>query len=339
MNMKKLVSLALSALLIFSLAACQKTPSPAQSNPDPGQSAPKPSNDAYPSKPITCIVPYTAGGGTDVICRMMSSMFPQYIDNGQSLIVENQPGGAAVPGTLAVADADSDGYTIGYNWGAAWVLRPFIMDTGYEFNDFTLICGVEVQHNGIYVNADSPFQTLDDLVQYMLAHPGEMNYSTGPAASYQELVANAFLSAVGGSALNVPYEGARQAALGMMSGELDFTILQATTYSAELPAGSVRMLCSFEDSTYMEGVPTAAECGYPDLTFVHRSMIYGPDGMSDDAVAKIEAAFEKLCSDETFLKLAANSQADIQFVSHDEIVKQTLEQAEASQEIIDKTMK
>ena len=334
--MKKFLSLLLATLMILSLTACgQKEEAPAA----PSSSAPAVEEPAkeYPYKPIKCIVPFTAGGGTDVIARMMGSLFPNYI-GGQSLVVENQAGGASVPGTLAVA-TENDEYTLGYSWQAAWTLRQFIMDTGYTMDDFTIICGVELQHNGIYVNADSPFQTLEDLVTYAKEHPGELNYSTGPAASYQELVANAFMDASGVEAYNVPYEGARQAALGMMAGELDFTILQATTYTSELSDGTVRMLCNFEEETYKEGVPTIAECGYEGITFVHRGVVYGPANMSEEAITKLEKAFEGICSDETFLKLAGNSQADIQFVGHEEITAATKADAEIGKAVVEATWK
>ena len=332
--MKKFLSLLLASLMILSLTACGQKEEPAASASTP---VVEDTAKEYPYKPIKCIVPFTAGGGTDVIARMMGSLFPNYI-GGQSLVVENQAGGASVPGTLAVA-TENDEYTLGYSWQAAWTLRQFIMDTGYTMDDFTIICGIELQHNGVYVNADSPFQTLEDLVTYAKEHPGELNYSTGPAASYQELVANAFMDASGVEAYNVPYEGARQAALGMMASELDFTILQATTYTSELSDGSVRMLCNFEEEPYKEGVPTIAECGYEGITFVHRGVVYGPANMSEEAVSKLEKAFEGICSDETFLKLAGNSQADIQFVGHEEITAATKADAETGKAVVEATWK
>lgn len=337
--MKKFVSLLLATLMVLSLAACgAKEQAPAASTP-PAASAPVAADPAqpYPNKPVKCIVPFTAGGGTDVIARMMGSLFPTYI-GGQSLIVENQAGGASVPGTLAVA-TEADEYTLGYSWQAAWTLRQFILDTGYTMDDFTIICGVELQHNGIFVPADSPFQTLQELVDYAKANPGQLTYSTGPAASYQELVANAFIDASGMDAYNIPYEGARQAALGMLAGDLDFTLLQATTYTSELSDGSVRMLCNFEDETYKEGVPTIAECGYDGVTFVHRGVVYGPANMSEEAVTKLEAAFKGICEDPTFLKLAGNSQADIQFVGHEEITAATKADAETGKAVVEATWK
>ena len=331
--MKKMISLFLALVLILSLTACGGA---TEGSTKALENAPVAAN--YPAKPITCIVPFTAGGGTDVIARMMSSVFPTYCDGG-TLVVENQAGGAAVPGTIAVKDASNDGYTISYSFQANWTMRQHVLESAdYTLDDFTLICGIELQHNGIFVNADSPFKTIQDLMDYAKANPGKLKYSTGPAASYQEIVANGFMMATGIDALNVPYDGARQAALGMMAGDLDFTILQATTYSSELGAGSVRMLCSFEDTTYIEGIPTAKELGLEKCTFSHRSLIFGPANLPEDVVLKLEAAFKGICEDETFIKLATNSNADIQFVDHKTLLEETKAQDYTCIEIIKATM-
>lgn len=329
--MKKVLALVLATAMVFTLAACgSKSSESTQTSQAPAAK--------YPAKPITCIVPFTAGGGTDVIARMMSSVFPTYCEGG-TMVVENQAGGAAVPGTIAVKDAANDGYTISYSFQANWTMRQHVLESAdYTLDDFTLICGIELQHNGIFVNADSPFKTIQDLMDYAKANPGKLKYSTGPAASYQEIVANGFIMATGIEALNVPYDGARQAALGMMAGDLDFSLLQATTYSSELGAGSVRMLMSFEDSTYQEGVPTAKELGLENCTFSHRSLIFGPANLPEDIVLKLEAAFKGICEDETFKKLATNSNADIQFVDHKTLLEETKAQDDTCIMIIKKTM-
>ena len=326
--MKKVLACFLVLVMVLSLTACGGSQT---------QSSQAPVNDKYPSKPITCIVPFTAGGGTDVIARMMSSVFPTYCDGG-TLVVENQAGGAAVPGTIAVKDAANDGYTISYSFQANWTMRQHVLESAdYTLDDFTLICGIELQHNGIFVRDDSPFKTIQDLIDYAKANPG-MKFSTGPAASYQEIVANGFLMATGIDALNVPYDGARQAALGMIAGDIEFTVSQATTYSSELGAGSVRMLLSFEDETYMEGVPTAKELGLENCTFSHRSLIFGPANLPEDIVLKLEAAFKGICEDETFQKLAKNSNADLQFVDHKTLLEETKAQDDTCIMIIKKTM-
>lgn len=329
--MKKFLAVLLSVSMVLCMTACgSKTETEATP-------ASKVDTASYPKKPITCVVPFTAGGGTDVIARMMASMFPNYCD-GATLVVENQAGGAAVPGTIYVMDADNDGYTISYSFQANWTMRQHVLETAdYTLDDATLICGIEMQHNGIFVNADSPFKTIEDLINYAKANPGKLKYSTGPAASYQEIVANAFMMKTGVDALNVYYEGARQAALGMMAGDLDFTILQATTYSSELGAGTVRMLASCEAERCQKDVPTCLEKGI-DVNFSHRSLIFGPAGLPDEIVNKLEKAFEGICKDETFLKLAGNSNADIQFCGHEQLYKETVAQDDACIEVIKATM-
>ena len=118
--------------------------------------------DGYPNKPIVAICPWTAGGGTDVVLRLIGSFLPKYL--GQGLIVDNQTGGAAIPGTFAQVRARPDGYAIGVNTTTTFTLRPLILDVAYTLDDFTFILGVFDQKNMVLVRKDSPFKTLEDLV-------------------------------------------------------------------------------------------------------------------------------------------------------------------------------
>ncbi len=320
--MKKFLVFVLSAAMILSLAACGATAGTASASPS-ASSAGTAATDAgtsgssYPSKAITMVVPYSAGGATDIGGRLLCSVLPNYLE-GAAVIVENQAGGATIPGCNYIKDSDPDGYTIGYNWGAAWVLRPQIMETGYTNDDFTFICGITVQKNALYVNADSPFQTLDDLLQYAKEHPGELNYSCGASGSYQQLICGALQYYAGFEAVEVPYEGARPAAIGMLAGDLDFCLLELATCSAELAAGSVRCLATFEKERCKStpDVESIVELGYPEVADIatHYCMIVGPAGIPDEVVAKIDAACKAACEDETFLKLAGNSDLYVEYI-------------------------
>ena len=195
--MKKIIALALTMALACSLASCGKSggeTSTDKSNPPSSAATSNPqtpsnagSADSYPEKAIKMIIPYSAGGASDMGGRVIASCLPTYLP-GATIVVENQAGGAAVPGTLAMATADPDGYTIGYNWYASYTLRPQIMETGYTMDDYKFICGITTQMNTLYVTADSPFQTFEDLISYMKEHPGELNYTCGAAGSFQQLI-------------------------------------------------------------------------------------------------------------------------------------------------------
>ncbi len=326
--MKKIIALALAMALACSLASCGKPggeTSTDKSNLPSGAATSNPqtpsnagSADSYPEKAIKMIIPYSAGGASDMGGRVIASCLPTYLP-GATIVVENQAGGAAVPGTLAMATSDPDGYTIGYNWYASYTLRPQIMETGYAMDDYKFICGITTQMNTLYVTADSPFQTFEDLISYMKEHPGELNYSCGAAGSFQQLICGSMLQATGTEAVEVPYEGARPSALAMMSGDVDFCLLETATCTAELSAGTVRPLASFE-SKRNEGAhpdcPTIGELGYSEVAEVatNRTILCVPAATDQAICDKLEAACEKLCQDENFLTLADNVDLVIEFV-------------------------
>lgn len=345
---KSLVVLSVLLILVFSFA-CSKpneaaietkeTTAPAAETVESATKEPvAETNDKYPEKPVVCIIPYTAGGATDVSGRLLASVVPNYL--GNALIIENQAGGAAVPGTLAVAQALNDGYTLGFNWMASFVLRTQIMDTGFSIDDFTYICGIVMQHNALFVKADSPFQTLEDLVKYAKEHPGELTYSCGAANSWQELIANTFKDAAGVDALMVPYDGARQSALALMAGDLDFAILEIPTCTTEMQAGSVRLLCTFENERSFSApdVMTIAEAGYPQGVAMQRSIIIGPADMQEEQVKKLQEAFKKACEDENFLALAKKSNFFVEWVDGKTVEEEIRQNFERMKPIIEKYM-
>ncbi len=264
-------------------------------------------------------------------------MFPTYF--GQALVVENQAGGAAVPGTLATLKANPDGYTIGYNWMASFILRPQIMDTGFSFEDATFICSITTQHTAIFVRNESPFKTLEDLVKYALANPGKLTYSGGAANSWQQLVMGALNLATGMDTVHVPYEGARQAALATLSGDLDFCVVEVPTAAAELAAGTMRMLVTFENQRFDANTPTLNELGYNMDACMQRSIIIGPAGMDPKVVEKLAQAFKAACEDKTFLELAKKSAFDVEWVDGATVRKEIEESYKAMTPVIEAYMK
>lgn len=330
--MKRMLALILAIAMSLCLSACGgSTPANASAAPSTAPTASASSaapSSNYPAKAIKIIVPYSAGGATDMGGRVVASVLPSHL-TGATCVVENQAGGAAVPGTLAMAQADPDGYTLGYNWEASWLLRPQIMDTGYSYEDYTFIAGITVQKNALYVTEDSPFKTLEDLLSYMKEHPGELNYSCGAAGSWQQMIAGTLFHYADVEAVEVPYEGARPSALAMMAGDVDFCVLELATCTAELEAGTVRALCTFEGKRNEQSTPDVraiGECGYPEVATIaqQRTVICGPAGLPDDVVEKLSASLKSLCEDENFIMLMENCDLVPEFADSETITNEII---------------
>lgn len=288
---------------------------------------------SYPEKPVVNIVSWAAGGTTDISQRLLGSFMPKYL--GQPFVIENQAGGAAVPGTTAIARSAPDGYTVGVNWGASFTLRPFVLDVPYTVEDFTFIIGFLNQRNAIFVRNDSPFKTLTDLVEYAKAHPGELNYGAGAAASYQHLVAAAFTYKAGIEAEMIPYDGSRPSVVALLGGNLDYCVVEPGNAVSEMKSGTVRCLAVFEHErlAMWPDVPTALECRV-DVVFPHTQFILGPAGMPKEAVVKLHDAIKAALEDPEFLKMAANAGLEIEYKSGEQVRQEIVDSIERLRPII-----
>jgi len=339
--MKKIVSAMLAMAMVFALTACGggATSTPAAADPAPSTStpatpAPAPSApaesaaDKYPEKAVKIIIPYGAGGSTDMGGRVVASCLPGFLPG--NYVVENQAGGAAIPGTLAVAQEAADGYTLGYNWYASFNFRPQFMETNYTMDDFTMICGTTIQANTLFIRPDETrFTDAESLIAYINEHPGELNFSCGAASSWQLLVALGFLNAYdcADKVVEVPYTSARESALALMAGDVDFALLETATFTAELKSGDILPICSFESARNEAAhpdCPTVGELGHPEVAEVaaNRIVICGPAGMDPEVVAKIESAVGEMCKDENFLMLSANCNQVIDYKTSEEVTNE-----------------
>ena len=325
--MKKLLALILAVVMVLSLVACGETKEPETTPTEPTETETSASAaDAYPEKAVKIIIPFGAGGSTDMGGRVVASCLPGFLPG--NFVVENQAGGAAIPGTLAVANEAADGYTLGYNWYASFNFRPQFMETNYTMDDFTMICGVTIQRNTVFIKkGETRFTDVDSLIAYINDHPGELNFSCGAANSWQLLITLGFLNAYGvaDKVVEVPYTSARESALALMAGDVDFCLLETATFTAELKSDSITPIVSMESSrneTAHPDCPTIGELGHPEVAdaAVNRLVLCGPAGMDPEIVAKISAAVEKMCEDENFLVLSQKCDQVIEFLSAEDVV-------------------
>ena len=329
--MKKLISAMLAMAMCFSLVACGGTEEPApepEKTPEATEPAPAPeapaesAADKYPEKAVKIIIPSGAGGSTDMGGRVVASCMPGFLPG--NYVVENQAGGAAIPGTLAVAQEAADGYTLGFNF------RPQFMETNYTMDDFTMICGTTIQANTLFIRPDETRYTdAESLIAYINDHPGELNFSCGAASSWQLLVALGFLNAYdcADKVVEVPYTSARESALALMAGDVDFALLETATFTAELKSGDILPIVSFESARNEAAhpdCPTVGELGHPEVAEVaaNRIVICGPAGMDPEVVAKIESAVAEMCKDENFLMLSANCNQVIDYKTSEEVTNE-----------------
>ncbi len=254
----------------------------------------------FPTKPITLICPYPAGGSTDVIARPLAEAAGKIL--GQPVLVENKGGGGGAVGTGSIIGKEPDGYLLSIvvtSLHRAAHINKLSFDT---VKDVTPIIRVGGYLYGVLVRPDSKLKTLPELIQAAKAKPGELAYmasgiGTGGHIAAEEMAANA-----GVKFNHLPSKGDQESSAGLLGGHVDFI----STTSGWIPlveAGQLKLLATYGETRVKRfpDVPTVKELGYK---VVHDSPIgiVGPKGMSGERVKVLHDAFQKALSDPGFLK-------------------------------------
>lgn len=244
---------------------------------------------AYPDQPITLVIPFSPGGDADVAARALAMSAQKTL--GQSLVPVNRAGASGGIGSASVRNAKPDGYTLLIARVGSQAVLPALQPTaGYKWNDFTFLGLLELNPYVCVTRADSPIKTLKDLAEALKARPGKLNYSTsGPATvlNFGPQLLFDVLKLGKDAAVQIAYKGGGEAALAVLSGDVDFSCGNLSSMMGNIRGGKLRALVTTtpERLKDLPDVPTAREAGYPQLeAIVGWSALYGPPGMSKELV-------------------------------------------------------
>jgi tripartite-type tricarboxylate transporter receptor subunit TctC len=246
--------------------------------------------DPYPNQPIRLVVPWTAGGSSDVILRLVGQKLGELLKT--QIVIFNKTGAAGTLGAAELQNAKPDGYTLAQiPFGA--ITAPLMRATPYDpLRDFTYIANLSSYTNGLVVKADSPFKSFQDYVAYAKAKPGELSYSVAGVGTYGHLATEEIAFRAGIKLLSVPYKGDADSLQALLSGQV-MSLTSSTSWAAHVDNGTCRLLALYspQRSTRWPNAPTIRELGFdtiPDSPFG----IAGPKGMDPQVVAKLEGAFQ-----------------------------------------------
>ncbi|UXC38992.1 tripartite tricarboxylate transporter substrate binding protein [Cupriavidus gilardii] len=252
----------------------------------PGLSSAQAQN--YPTRPVTIIVPAPAGGGIDLIARVVGERLA--VKLGQPFIVENRPGASNNLGTAVLANAKPDGYTIGIVGGSHNINKYLFKNLGWDpEKSFEPIVYTHVIPLVFAVNPKIPAKSVPELVNWMKANPGEAKVATSGRGSAQEMAAEMFRMVSGANMLLIPYKGSSAAHPDLVAGR---TVLFIDTISAiqeQVKAGNVRALAvsTRNRSKALPNVPTAEEQGLKGYDANTNGGFLAPAGTPKDIVAKL----------------------------------------------------
>ena len=233
----------------------------------------------YPNKPITLIIPFPAGGVTDVVGREVAKNLTKYLK--QPVVVENKAGAGGNIGTLALARSKPDGYTLGILTVSAMSIAPHITkNLGFNPDkDFTPITNVVRTDGAILANANTPYSTVKELVTYAKENPGKVNYASVGNGSIPHLTAEMFAQQAGISLLHVPYKGAAPALQDLLANHIDLSF-ETSLVSAvsNMSSGRLKIIATTgpQRSAAAPNIPTVAESGYPNFSAQGWFGLFGP---------------------------------------------------------------
>jgi tripartite-type tricarboxylate transporter receptor subunit TctC len=248
----------------------------------------------WPTQPIRWIVPYPAGGGSDVVARTVASGLEKLL--GQTLIVENRPGAATIIGATAVAQADPNGYMIGTADSGTLAYNPSLYaKLSYDPEKFTYIGGLAKLPLLLAVNVNSPYKTVADVIAAARKEPGKLTAASAGSGSPHHLALELFKQRAGVNLLHVPYKGAAPAIQDLLGGQVDVMFIDLAAGLPNVKAGKLRVLgtATPERLQVLPDVPTMAEQGVADFTAYAWQGLVGPAGLPDAVVKKLSADLQK----------------------------------------------
>ncbi len=254
----------------------------------------------YPNRPVRLIVPFSAGGGTDIIGRILADKLSQKF--GQQFYIENRPGAGGTIGADAAAKSPPDGYTLLlYHVGmiaASLMYKPMRYDVQ---NDFATVSLVGSTPNVIAINPKLPTQNLAELVEIGRTTPKKFNYGTSGVGGSDHLAAELFQSLTGAKFTHVPYKGGGPAGVGAMTGEIEIVLTSAPSLVGPIVAGQLRGLAVTSKSRVpsMPDVPTTAEAGFPEFDQETWFAIWSPAGTPMDLRVKLSRALAEILKQDT----------------------------------------
>lgn len=250
---------------------------------------------SYPEKTVRVIIPWSVGGMTDVLTRPIANWLEEYF--GVPFVVENRPGGGGVVGSLEIENAPNDGYVIGTT-SMSTVSAQYVAPMAPDINNVELIAQAISIPATVTVNADSPFQTLDDLIQFAKDNPGELSNSNSGNGASAHIYALTFGARADIEMNHIPYPGYAEAVTSLLAGNVDMTNIPLPDVAPYIDSGELRMLAiaAAERHPSYPDVPTLREAGI-DAVMGNYSGFVAPKGTPQEYLDILEEAIGKAIAD------------------------------------------
>ena len=245
----------------------------------------------WPTRAVTVVVPFAAGGNTDMMARLGAERLTARF--GQSFVVENRPSAGGAVAANQVARAAADGYTLLFSASATLMLTPLVQKVSYDADrDFIPITNMGTGTQVLAVRRDLPVGTFAELIAYAKANPGKLNYASSGIGTPPHLAGELFKTMAGIDIVHVPFREANSALNSVISGATQMSFVIASIAQSQMSGGTVRGLAvtSKQASALVPGVPPVAQAGLPGFEVVGWNGFVAPKATPQRVVARLSDA-------------------------------------------------
>ena len=270
--------------------------------------------ESFPNKPLELVVPFAAGGSTDVMCRTVAARAAQFLNN-QPCVVVNKTGGGTVVGARYVLDGRHDGYTLLSSSTSSIMVAPVVNKTDFTWRDFIGIAQIMVGSEAFYVRGDSPFDTLGKFIEYARQNPGKIKYATPGVGSQDHLAMEGFAATKQIVIKHIPTRGDPEVITALLGGHVACGVGGAVGFQPYVSSGKIRCLGQFgttRDPVVLPNVPTFREQGVDVAVDLWRWFVV-PKGVSPDRVKILGAAFKNILQDKATLETLTKLQCWVDY--------------------------
>ena len=286
--------------------------------------------DNFPTKPLELVVPYVAGGSTDVMVRTIVARAAPYFRD-QPVVVVNKSGGATVVGSRYVLDNRNDGYTLYSTSTASMMIAPVINKTNFSWRDFIGIAQTMLGSDALYVPADAPYNTLEKFIEYARQNPGKVKYTTAGTGGSSHLPMEGLAMARGLVLKHIPTKGDAENITALLGGHVTAGAGNPIAFQPNVASGKFKCLAQFgaeRDKAFLPNIPTFKEFGMDVAVDLWRWVVV-PKGVPPERVKFLGEAFKKILQDTDVLASLEKIQCPVSYLPPEDYEK-AMKASEAS---------
>ena len=280
------------------------------------------SGQAYPTKPVRMIVPSSAGGGTDIVARILAPELSKRL--GQQVVIDNRPGAGTMIGIEVAAKSPADGYTVLMGLSTLAINSALYKKVPYDpQHDFAPITQAVSSASIIVVHPSVPVKTLKELIAFSRARPGQLNYASAGTGTYPHMTMELFLSMAKLKMVHIPYKGTAPAMIDMLAGQVSTMAATVLTGMPHIRSGRLRPLgiTSLARSSVAPEIPTVAEAGLPGYESVQWYGMLAPAKTPREIVNRLYTETSAILKQPEIRTRFANDGADTVASSPDEFTR------------------